>query len=73
MRELIDTKIAGEGVRVVADEDDEEIPPTFDLMAALKKSVEQRGGKAPRGAAKKKAQSPAQSRMTGPSDPPRMA
>lgn len=53
MRELIEAKVAGEGVREVADEDDEEIPPTFDLMAALKKSVEQRTGKAPRKETKK--------------------
>ncbi len=57
MRELIESKAEGEGPREVADEDDEDIPPTFDLMAALKKSVEQRAGKAVSKAAKKKIKS----------------
>ncbi len=44
MRELIETKAEGGAAREVADEDDEDILPTFDLMAALKKSAEQRAG-----------------------------
>lgn len=45
VRELIEAKAEGEQVRAVADEGEEDIPPTFDLMDALKKSVAQRSGK----------------------------
>ncbi|MFA9477902.1 Ku protein [Phycisphaerales bacterium AB-hyl4] len=45
VRELIESKAEGEGVKEVAEDADEEIPPTFDLMEALKQSVKEKSGK----------------------------
>ncbi|MEX2673123.1 MAG: Ku protein [Phycisphaeraceae bacterium] len=45
VRQLIESKAEGGGVKEVAEETEEDIPPTFDLMEALKKSVQQRNGK----------------------------